>query len=141
MCFSFFMTYLLLCWWKAPPPPEVCTRASVCADVVPLWNVQHSPDSHLLYRHRHCFPRTSRAHRHCCPPGSSHCDPHLLPCWASSEAQLAGELAAELKVCGTSPVHRPLGSGCTRSLLHHPHRSPLLGPHSEGEDTPWPDRR
>lgn len=135
------MSYLWLCWWKAPPPPEVCTRASVCADVVPLWNVQHSPDSHLLNRRRRRgFPRAPPAPR-CCPPGSCHHDPHPLPCWASSGALPGGGPAAEQRGGGTSPAPRPQGWGCTRSLLHRQRRSPRLGPRSEGEETPWPGQR
>ena len=88
-CFL-FLPHLLLCWWMPPPPPEVCTRASVCADVVPLWNVQHSPESHLLNR-RQGFPRVPPARRRCRPPGSCHRDPHPLPGWASSGAPLEGE--------------------------------------------------
>ncbi len=140
MCLFFFLPYLWLCWWKAPPPPEVCTRASVCADVVPLWNVQHSLDSHLLNRRRHRgFPRAPPARRRCCPPGSCHHDPCPLPCWASSGALLEGGPAAEPRVCETSPVPRPQGLGCTRSLLHRLRHSPRLGQRSEGEETTWPE--
>lgn len=132
---SVFVPHLLLCWWTPPPPPEVCTRASVCADVEPLWNVQHSPDSHLPNRCRG-FPPVPPARRRCRPPGSCHRDPHPLPGWASSGAPLEGEPEAELRVVETSPAPHPQGSGCTRFLLRRRRHSPRLGPRSEGEETP-----
>lgn len=120
-----FLTYLWLCWWKALPPPGVCTRASVCADVVPLWNVQHSPDSRLLKRHHQGYPR---AH-----PGD---DPHPLPCWASSGALLEGGPVVEQRGVERSLSPHPQGSGCTKSLLRRQRRSPRLGPCSKAEQMP-----
>lgn len=141
--FFFFLPHLWFCCWKAPPPPEVCTRASACADVAPLWNVQHSHDLHLLIHHRRlrrAHPAPRRCCRHLRPLESCCCDPRpLLPCWASSLAPFEGGPAAEWRVGETPPVHRPQGSGCTRSLLHRLHRSPQLGPRSEVEESPWPD--
>jgi len=133
----FFLPYLWFYWRKAPPPPEVCTRASVCADVVPLWNVQHSPEHRLLKRHRG-FPRAPPARRHCRPQGSCRPDQRPPPCWASSGAQLGGEPADGRRVAERSQLHRPQGLGCTRSRLHRLRHSPQPGQCFEDEGTPWP---
>lgn len=122
-----FLPYLQPCWLH--PPPEVYTRACVCAAGAPLRNVHHSPDSHLPNRHRQGFLQA--------PPGDV-LHPH--PCWASSGEPLETEPGVERRGAERSLAPHPRGWGCTRSLLRHLHHSPLQGPRSETERIPLPGR-
>lgn len=106
--------YLRPCWLH--PPPEVYTRA---------WNGYHSPGSHLRNRHRRGFLQA--------PPGDV-LHPH--PCWASSGEPLETEPGVEQRHGERSRAPRPRGWGCTRSLLRHPHHSPLQGPGWTGRCSP-----
>lgn len=122
-----FLPYLQPCWLH--PPPEVYTRACVCAAGAPLRNVHHSPGSHLPNRHRRGFLRA--------PPGDV-LHPH--PCWTSSGEPLETEAGVERRGAERSLAPRPRGWGCTRSLLRRLHHSPLQGPRSETERIPLPGR-
>lgn len=122
-----FLPYLRPC--RLHPPPEVYTPEYVCAAGAPLRNAYHSPGSPLPDRHRRGFLQA--------PPGDV-LHPH--PCWASSVEPLETDPGVERRGGGRSPVPRPRGWGCTRSLLRHLHHSPLQGPHSETERIPLSGR-
>lgn len=122
-----FLPYLLPCWLH--PPPEVYTQASVCAAGAPLRNVLRSPGCLLPNHHCRGFLQA--------PLGDAL---RLHPCWASSEEPFEAEPGVAQRAGERSLAPRPRGWGCTRSLLHRRHRSPLQGPHSKTEQIPLTGR-